>query len=187
MNFRSTMQRLLLVATVGALATVAVPMSSANAAEFKGQCGTGTLEKIKGTATFSEKKLSETEQTGIAYSFVAKKKGECEEEGTKAKRKVELAEVTGGTFKGTCLGKGKSETEGAGTLELSNPKASFSFKLGFESEKGKVSLEIGPSKATEKTATGEATFFASVEEPAIFCSLFGVKKLEFEAEAKGTI
>jgi hypothetical protein len=177
------LKRFVLLASLCVAAAMMIPVASASAT-LTGKC------TVKGLAKFGGAKLTSTNQTKLGYSF-SSEEGQnpetvCVESGSNTVRKGS-ATVTGGKFEGSCTGAGKSETDGAGTLTLPGaPGSPFKFDLEFTSNNGKVSLAIENASETT-TATGEANFAASVQEPAATCLTTGVKELEFVATTEGSI
>ena len=169
------MKKLLLIASLAIVAVVVVPVAAANAATLTGSC------VLSGNASFT-KTLSETEQTGIPYTFTGG--GECagtSSTGATVTGKAS-AKVEGGTFRGTCA-TATSETEGSGTLTVANGET-FAFKLAFHAAAGNVVLEVSGEGGTK--ATGDAEFLTSPTQAAE-CRGAGVKQLSFEALTAGQI
>jgi hypothetical protein len=178
------MKRLFLVASLCIAAAVAVPVASAGAATLEGAC------TVSGQAKFEPGKLNQVKEEKLKYTFTSTSAACRETSG--AERKVKSAKVTGGEFKGTCLGPATNEIDGTGTLELEGPPETLSFALDFESALGLVRLKLekgaeepSPPQAPA-AANGFAEFFTSTSEPAALCPL-GVSELEFKAVVAGKV
>lgn len=182
------MKRLLLAVSLCVVGFVLVPVASASA-ELTGVC------EVKGKVTFSlgeTGKLEAKLQRMMGYTFEASG-GECTELPSKEKYTVGTkTKVTEGTGELSC-GFSESETPGKGELWLSKgggpQELKSMFELRFTAAGGVVLLKIYAGLLTgvaKPSATGQANFFKSKTEEAKECPK-GVKELEFEATAAGTI
>jgi len=167
------MKRLILIASLCVVGFVIAPLAAANAATLTGAC------EVKGSAKFGPTNLTST----LAFhTYEFEGKATCKDTANVTHEGTVTVKEGNGQL--SCLA-AVSEAEGNGVLTEAVTGTKYAFTLSFVATGGQVALVIKVGGVA--SATGDATFANSKNQTPAECLTGGVSKLEFEADAVGTL